>query len=183
MANLNDFIMSNIDYVLVVNKDFEIVYNSRFDEKIGNDPIETTDKKYKNLFELYPALGRNNSSIARTMSTGEVVFNDMQEFVDIHGNVYVTQNITFPVFKNGKISGVVELTKDLTTAKHVRDKQDYLRAMNGSVTSFSAHHNGSEKVLFDDILTLDSEMIRAIEQAKLYSHHMNPTLIYGETGT
>ena len=33
MAVFNDFIMNNIDYVLVVNKDFEIVYSSRFDPR------------------------------------------------------------------------------------------------------------------------------------------------------
>lgn len=181
MANLKDFIMSNVDIVLVVNKDFEIIYSSRFDDRIGNTDENMPEyKKEKNLFEMYPTLGRNNSSIAKTLATGEVVINDVQEFVDLNGKVYVTQNITFPVFQNGQIVGVVELTKDLTTMKDIEGnkkeqktkKLSYKNAA-GSTTTFT----------FDDILTNDSEMKRAIEQAKLYSRHMNPTLIYGETGT
>ena len=81
MTLKKDLMLKNIDHILLINKDFDIVYNSRFDPKIGNKP---TIKEYKNLFEMYPSLGKNNSSIAKTMSTGTSIFRDTQEFVDIN---------------------------------------------------------------------------------------------------
>jgi arginine utilization regulatory protein len=183
MANLKEFIMSNIDYVFVVNKDFKVVYNSKCDKNMENGGVDCgCDLEYKDLFEMYPSLGRNNSSIAKTMATGEIVFNDAQEFVDINGKVYVTRNITFPVFKDGKISGAVELTKDLTNVEHIKGKResiDYFEAQ----SSFELKNKEDDTINFDDILTKDKEMIRSIEQAKIYACHRNPTLIYGETGT
>ena len=183
MANLKEFIMSNIDYVFVVNKDYKVIYNSRCDRNMGNESgDEGCNSEYKTLFELYPSLGRNNSSIAKTMATGEIVFNDAQEFVDINGKVYVTRNITFPVFKNGQISGAVELTKNLTNVEHIKGKkgsQDYFEAQ----SSFAVKDELDDLISFKDILTRDEEMIRAVDQAKIYASNRSPTLIYGETGT
>ena len=67
MTTKKDLLLKNVDHILLVNKDYEIVYNSRFDPAIGNKPDA---KEYKNFFEMYPSLGRNNSSIVKTMSTG-----------------------------------------------------------------------------------------------------------------
>lgn len=168
----------NADFILVVNKDFDIVYHSRFDTRMGNDPA---DKTYKNLFELYPSLGKNNSSIAKTMSTGECIFNDTQEFADINGRVYVTQNVTLPIFREGQIVGVVELTKDLTTVGHAQGRREYLQSLPRD--RFFPNRENNEKMSFEDILTLNEDMLSAIEQAKVFALNPNPTLIYGETGT
>ena len=179
MQAKEELMFRTADYILVVNKDFEIMYNSRFDARMGNDPEK---KPYKNLFEMYPTLGKNNSSIARTMSTGEMVFRDEQEFTDINGRVYVTQNLTFPIFREGKIVGVVELTKDLTNVGHVEGKERYLRSLSRE-GGFHPNRENNSRLTFDDILTLNGSMLEAIEHAKVFALNQNPTLIYGETGT
>lgn len=179
MTIKKDLMLKNVDHILLINKDFEIVYNSRFDPKIGNTP---SSKEYKNLFDMYPSLGKNNSSIAKTMSTGTSIFRDTQEFADINGNVYVTQNMTIPIFREGQVVGVVELTKDLTTIGHYEGKNDYLKSLSKE-SSFKPNRENNDKISFDDILTIDERMLAAIEQAKIFAVNKNPTLIYGETGT
>lgn len=179
MTNNEEQMFNNVDYILVVNKDFEIVYQSRFDPRMGNHREE---KRYRNLFELYPTLGRDNSSIAKTMSTGATVFQAVQEFADIYDRVYVTQNTTLPIFHEGQVVGVVELTKDLTTVGHVEAKKKYL---NSSARNQGFHTNQEtlEKITFDHILTKNGEILSAIERAKTFAQNRNPTLVYGETGT
>ena len=179
MPTKEEMMFKNADFIMVVNKDFEIVYNSRFDAKMGNSPY---DKPYKNLFEMYPSLGKNNSSIVKTMSTGETIFRDAQEFADKKGRVYVTQNLTVPLFREGKIVGAVELTKDLTTAGHVEGKKEYLKNLSRE-SGFHPNRENNEKITFDDILTLNEDLLNTIEQAKVFAFNPNPTLIYGETGT
>lgn len=166
------------DYILVVNKDYEIVYNSRFDGKMGSEE----QKKYRNFFEMYPSLGKNNSSIVKTMSTGVGVFNDAQEWMDAFGKVYVTQNLTIPLLSEGQVIGVVELTKDLTTVGDLSNKEDFLKKMSKE-NKFVPNRDSNTKLSFEDILTINEDMLNAIEQAKLYSENSNPILIYGETGT
>lgn len=179
MATKEELMLKKADYVLVVNKDFDIIYNSRFDPRMGN---KSDLKEYKNLFEMYPSLGKNNSSIAKTMSTGATVFNDAQEFADINGKVYVTQNLTIPIFREGQVVGVVELTKDLTTVGDVQGKNDYLKRLKVE-GKFHPNRENNDKISFDDILTINDRMMDAIEKAKLFALNSNPVLIYGETGT
>lgn len=179
MTTKKDLLLKNVDHILLVNKDYEIVYNSRFDPAIGNKPDA---KEYKNFFEMYPSLGRNNSSIVKTMSTGTSIFRDAQEFVDINGNVYVTQNVTIPIFREGQIVGTVELTKDLTTVGDAAEKKEYLSRLTRE-SSFKANMDNNDHISFEDILTIDEQMLEAIERAKIFAVNQNPTLIYGETGT
>lgn len=179
MTTKKDFLLKNVDHILLVNKDYEIVYNSRFDPAIGNKPDM---QEYKNFFEMYPSLGKNNSSIVKTMSTGTGIFKDVQEFVDINGNVYVTQNVTIPIFREGQIVGTVELTKDLTTVGDAESRKEYLSKLSKE-SSFNPNMDNNEQISFDDILTIDGEMLDAIERAKIFAMNQNPTLIYGETGT
>ena len=179
MITRKELLLKNVDHILLVNKDYEIVYNSRFDPAIGN---KSDVKEYKNFFEMYPSLGRNNSSIVKTMSTGTSIFRDAQEFVDINGNVYVTQNVTIPIFREGQIVGAVELTKDLTTVGDAVEKKEYLNKLSRE-SNFNPNMDNNEQISFDDILTIDEEMLDAIERAKVFALNQNPTLIYGETGT
>ena len=169
----------NADHILVVNKDFDIIYNSRFDPRMGH-PGEV--EPYRSLFEMYPSLGKDSSSIAKCMSTGAMIFRESQKFADIKNRVYVTQNLTIPIFREGQIAGAVELTKDITNVGHLENKQDYLESLSGK-ERFQVNRPQNEKITFDDILTVDSEMLKAIDRAKLFALNSNPTLIYGETGT
>ena len=57
MSTKRDLMFKNVDHILLVNKDFEIVYNSRFDQAIGNEP---DSNEYKNFFEMYPTLGKKS---------------------------------------------------------------------------------------------------------------------------
>ena len=52
MTMKNDFAMKKVDYILIVNKDFEIVYNSRYDSKMGNKPLPSDEN---NFFAIYPS--------------------------------------------------------------------------------------------------------------------------------
>lgn len=175
----NDFAMKKVDYILVVNKDFEIVYNSRYDKKMGNKPLTSGERSF---FATYPSLDKNTSSIAKTMSTGVPIFREAQEWSDAKGKVYVTQNLTLPIFHEGKVEGVIELTKDLTTVGDVERKEDYLQKVR-SEGKFHPNRENNRKICFDDILTINDEMISAIEKTKVFALNDTPVLIYGETGT
>lgn len=179
MAVKNDFPMKKVDYVLVVNKDFEIVYNSRYDKEMGSKPLGHNEK---NLFAVYPSLDKSNSSIAKTMSSGIPIFREAQEWSDVNGKIHVTQNLTLPIFHEGKVQGVIELTKDLTTVGDVEHKDDYLQKVR-SESSFRANRESDAKISFDDILTINDEMLAAVEKTKMFAMNDNPVLIYGETGT
>jgi len=174
---LADF--TKADYILVVNKEYEIVYNSRFDRKMG---ASSGPRPYRNFFEMYPSIGKGESSIVKTMSTGTPIFNEAQEWTDINGKVYVTENLTLPIFNEGRVVGVVELTKDLTNMGNLEDKPEFLDSLNRE-GRYHPNRDSNDRTSFEDILTINDSMLNAIEQAKTFAQNNNPTLIYGETGT
>lgn len=179
MDNNNPVDFKKADYILVVNKDYKIVYNSRFDKKLG---AESSIRPYRNFFEMYPSQGRRNSSIVKAMSTGAPVYNSAQEWTDINGKVYVTQNITLPIIHEGQVIGAVELTKDLTNMGALQDKPAFLQSISQD-GSYHPNRDSNDRTSFEDILTINDGMLNTIEQAKLFASNNNPILIYGETGT
>lgn len=179
MTSNEEKLLKNADYIIVINKDYEIVYNSRYDSRMGG---EKGEMPCKNFFEMYPSLGKNNSSIVKTMSTGVSIFRDAQEWTDINGKIYLTQNMTIPIFEEGQVVGVVEITKDLTTVGVLEDKPEFLELIKKE-GKFHPNREASEKIEFDDVMTINPEMRNAIEQAKVFASNNNPILIYGETGT
>lgn len=186
MLNYEGLKLNSVDYILIVDKEFTVVYNTRFDKRVNVkfDLIESKDYLNKNLFEIYPSIKKdaNTSSIVRCITTGQVVVKKFQKFKDFNGNLYCTHNITIPLIRNGKITGAVELVKDIKTIENLTDDNndtDYAENDN----FFDNFIDNTNKSTFDSIITSDGKMLKAIDQAKTMSGMENPTLIYGETGT
>ena len=184
MISIGSFKFSNLDRILIVDKDFTQVYNSITDDRIsiGYEDLDRDKYVNRNLFEIYPSLKKENSSMVRSITKAEIVVKKFQKSEDINGRVYLTHNITIPLVYNGKILGAVELVKDVTTVDNVNhkypDEQDYVINPN----EFSAISD-PKKIIFDNIIAEDTNMLKVIEQAKIMSKVQSPTLIYGETGT
>ena len=184
VISIGGFKFNNLDRILIVDKDFTQVYNSITDDRIsiGFENLDRDKYVNRNLFEIYPSLKKENSSMVRSITKGEIVVKKFQKSEDINGRVYLTHNITIPLVYNGKILGAIELVKDVTTVDNVNhkypDEQDYVINPN----EFSIISD-PKKITFDNIIAEDPNMIKVIEQAQIMSKVQSPTLIYGETGT
>lgn len=191
MLNYEGLKLNSIDYVLVVDKEFTVVYNTRFDKRVNVNfnLLESKDYLNKNLFEIYPSIKKDSSSsIVRCITTGQVVVKKFQKFKDFNGNLYSTHNLTIPLIRNGKIIGAVELVKDIKTVENVnddmddKDYKDDIKYKDGD--DFVDYViNDTNNSTFDSIITNDGKMLKAIEQAKKSAKSGSHTLIYGETGT
>ena len=176
--------LNSVDFFLVVDKEFTVIYNTRFDKRVNVNfsLIESKDYLNKNLFEIYPSIKKDSSSIVRCITTGQVVVKKYQKFKDFNGNLYCTHNVTIPLIRNGKIIGAVELVKDIKTIENLTDDSDNLKYPEEE-EFFNSIINNTNNFTFDSIVTNDLKMIKAIEQAKKIAKSESPTLIYGETGT
>ena len=115
MLNIGNLMVDSLDYILIVDKHFRIVYNTRYDEALNeNSKIYTSvDVLGKQYFDIYPKLDRNASSIAQCLRTGAVIVNKCQEYEDYVGRTFSTNNITFPLVRKGEIIAAVELAIDV----------------------------------------------------------------------
>jgi arginine utilization regulatory protein len=185
MINFNGFNLNSVDYILTVDREFTVVYNTRIDDRLNYGFSEGDRGLYinRNLFEVYPSLDKNYSSVVKCMRTGEVVVKRSQQFKDFKGNFYSTSNITIPIVRKGIIMGAVELAKDIKTIDNINNENQSIHSDSSDDDIVSSITEDDSKFTFDNIITTDDKMLKIIEQAKIMSLSRNPTLIYGETGT
>ncbi len=186
MINIDGLKFNSLDYVLITDKEFTVVYNTRLDKRvnINFNYIERKDYLNRNLFEIYPTIKKdaNSSSIVRCITMGEVVVKKFQKYKDFNGNLYSTHNVTIPLLRQGRIIGAVELVKDIKTIENINNDSDEIKNTDEE-DFFDNIINNTNSSTFESIITNDNKMQKEIEHAKTMSKMGSPTLIYGETGT
>lgn len=182
MLNIGDLIINSLDYIFIVDTDYKIIYNTRYDKKLGGgfSEYDSSDMSGKSFFDAYPKIPRNESSIVECIETGRIIVKKRQLHEDCEGRKYLTNNVTFPLLKRGKLIAAVELSIDAVT-------QDDASGLTGAERAFDEFISKLQRnagiITFDSILTINKNMLNSIEKAKLFARLPNPTLIYGETGT
>ena len=182
MLTIGSLVVESLDYIFIVDKNYRIIYNTRYDDRLNNESAEYSayDIHNKKFFDVYPALRKEDSSIARCIETGEIVINKCQVIYDFMGRRYVTNNVTFPLIRKGELMAVVELSMDVDE----NDKEGDFAGVNRKFDEFVLKlKKDAGYITFDKILTRNEQMKFSIEKAKLLATLPNPTLIYGETGT
>lgn len=187
MINIDGLKFNSLDYVLIADREFTVVYNTRLDRRVNSNfsYIDSKDYLNRNLFEIYPTIKKdaNSSSIVRCITNGEIVVKKFQKYKDFNGNLYSTHNVTIPLIRRGRIIGAVELVKDIKTIENINNDSDEVKYTDESGDIFDSIINNTDSSTFESIVTNDFKMLRAVEQAKTMSKMEGPTLIYGETGT
>ena len=181
MLSIGNLILNSLDYILIVDKNYNIVFNTRYDARVNlrEDKYQLSDILNKNFYDIYPCLTEENSSFAVCMKTGNVVVKKRQEYYDYKGNKYITNNVTVPIRREGTIVGAVELAKDVENYLNI-DNNIQEQEFNELVEKLEKE---AGLISFDTILTCNEEMEKNIDKAKFLSRLPNPTLICGETGT
>lgn len=180
MLSIGSFLFNSLDYILIVDSKFNIIFNSRYDSRTNiQTDYAARDIINKNFFDVYPDVKKEESSVYQCMTTGEIVVQKNQIYHDYLGHRFISHNVTLPIRRRGKIVGVVELAKDAEPLENVESEESDV-IFNEFVETLQRE---SGYITFSLILTRNAEMRKSLEMAKALSKLPNPTLIYGETGT
>lgn len=181
MAENQFWKMDYIDALMIVDRNFKIVNTYRYNTRFDQLDMENAHSDYlgRSYFEVYPDIIRNESTIYECVKFNRIIYRKNQIFKDCNGRMFNTCNITIPINRGGRIVGAIELSKDITSINDL-DAQYVNKKASLEQLSDIIH---KDVITFDDILTLNVEMIDNIRRAKVFINSPNPTLIYGETGT
>ena len=178
--DIGSMIANGLDYIMIVDKNCNIIFNTRYiaqlnDASLEYDPLDIVNK---NLFEVYPELDRKESSFVRCLNSQQIIVKKNQYYRDFRGNVFVTNNVTVPMMRNGQMVAAAELAMDAHP-----DEEDHVK-LNRKFDDyvFRLQKNAGE-INFDSIVTGDKNMRACIERARQLTDPAMPVLIYGETGT
>jgi len=168
MNSLYGTLLNEIDIgIHMINEEGKtIIYNRKMME------IESMDHKdvlYKNLLEVFAFEENQNSTLIEALTLGKAKKNIKQTYFNNKGQEITTINDTFPIVKNGKIKGAVEIVKEFLPLKQV-SKGNAMRV----------HHT---KFTFDHIIGNSSAIQSVITEAKRVTRTSSSVLIVGETGT
>lgn len=173
--------LSGIDSVMILDENYIILHAMRINNRISNADKKRTHNhdRYINhsIFDIFPSIPIEKSSYSEARAAKKPVIKYNQNYSDCYGMVCRTNNITIPLLRQGKVCGYVGLSKDITTVDAIMNsdsKPAYIPQY---------HIRSGEKVTFDDIITRNDTMIKAITLSKRLAFQNSPILVYGETGT
>lgn len=175
-------LLNNVDEgILIVNKNFEIIFYNRSMEKI--EGMQFNQIKGKNIFDIFPGLNNNNSTIIKAIKEGMPSKNVLQTYHTILGRKITVISTTLPIFENNKIVCAIDLVRDISTVKEMSLKLIDLQNEVLSDNNKSKVKSTNNIITFDDIIGNNVLIKDAIEIAKKSSLTLSPVLISGETGT
>ena len=166
ILNLYNF----IDGIMVADEEGNIEYYQTFRPDLNDLKMEKIIGK--NLFDIYPTLTKENSTIHKVLKSGEPIFNQFQEIPTYTGKVIRSLNTTLPLKEGEKIVGAVDVSRYIDTP--------YARK-NIALTFKNAQKNDLYTV--DDIISNSAQMAEMKEKIIRIANTDSSVLIWGESGT
>lgn len=149
----------------------EYYYNNRRDI----NTIADEEVVGKSIFDVYPNISRDNSTLMEVMRTERALINTYQSLTNYKGESYSAMCNTFPVYNENVIVGSIEIFF------YESDSDKYLNISLGK-TDNNLKLKGIPYIL-NDIISVSSIMKKLKEQVIKVSHTESTVVIIGETGT
>lgn len=169
------------DGIQVIDKKGRIVYCNRTAAIL--DDINREDVIGKHVFNIYPSLEEQTSTLFRVLRAGIPIYNTQQTFTNYKGKKITTVNSTLPIKLNGKVIGAIEISRNITDVKALSEKVidlqnkiyggKYKEGLKDDEVGFS----------FEDIIGNSKELLRIKSIAMKAALTSSPILVYGDTGT
>ncbi len=168
---------------VVDNKGKTILYNKKASEIDGLKPKEVLGK---NIFEVFPSLTLETSTLMKTLKSGEKYLKHKQTFINYRGKKITTINHTFPIIFKDETKGAVEISKDITQTEElvddITDLRNKLKDNKDNKNKKSGVDNNTSYE-FSDIIGQNKEFNSSVSDAMKSAQSDSSVLIYGETGT
>lgn len=148
------------DGLLVANRDGIVEFQRIFLDNLWKSG-ETVGL---HIFELYPELDEESSTIVQALKTGKPTYNVLQDINNRRGERVLLESTTIPIVVDGQVACVIDSSKF-----HSID-QRIIRGKGGIST-------------LDRIITQDPAMLALKERVRDVAPLDSSVLIYGETGT
>ncbi|WP_042457522.1 sigma-54 interaction domain-containing protein [Neobacillus dielmonensis] len=173
-------ILNSIDEgIHVVNTEGKTVFYNAVAAR--HDGMEVEEVLGKHLFEAFPSLSEQSSTLLKVMATRQPIYNQAQVYVNLHGARIDTINTTLPIFIGKKIVGAVEIAKDYSRMKLLAERLlDLQKEVNKGKRKKTPKH---VNYTLEDLKTNDPNFEKMKQEAKKLAKSESSILVYGESGT
>jgi len=154
-----------------------LLYNNTMADFEGMDIDSVLNKQ---LLEVLPSL-QGKSTLMQVLETGNAITMNYQTYFNKEGTQISTLNSTWPIKKDGKVIGAVEIAKDVSNIERAVNKFLFSNGYTGKDKKQIIY--GSARYTLDDILGNSQEILNAKQIANMSSKTNSSVLIIGESGT
>lgn len=169
------------DGIQVIDKNGKIVYCNRTAAIL--DDINREDVIGKHVFNIYPSLEEQTSTLFRVLRVGIPIYNVEQTFTNYKGKKITTVNSTLPVKLNGKVVGAIEVSRNITDVKVLSEKVIDLQNKIYGGRDKEGIKDDESGFSFEDIIGNSKELLKIKSIAAKAALTSSPILVYGDTGT
>ncbi|MET3196786.1 sigma 54-interacting transcriptional regulator [Gottfriedia sp. OAE603] len=165
---LLQLILEEIDIgIHVVNHEGKtIVYNRKMMEI---EMMNEEDVLHKNLLDVFTFQNNQSSTLLEALQKGKIRKNIKQSYFNNRGKEVTTINDTYPIMKDNKIVGAIEMVRDVTELK--QSVQDGIM------------QNRNTRYTFEQLIGESPSFKLIIDDAKRSARTSSSVLLIGETGT
>jgi len=168
------------DGIQEINAEGRIVFCNRATAVLDDINIEDVLGRY--ILDVYPSLTAESSTLMRVLKTGIPQINIEQTYTNYRGREITTINTTLPVLENDRVAGAIEISRNITDVKQLSERVLALqKQVHGKKPEIIAED--SARFRFDDIITVNSSMMRLKAKAAKAAQTDSPILVCGDTGT
>ena len=155
---------------IIVNTDGIIEHYYNFVPEVNS--VRPEEAEGKNILQVYTNISEETSVIYGVLKSGEPVYDYWQDIVNFKGEKFTSLNSTFPIKKDERIIGAVEIYdyKNLKEIQH----QLHVEIPKGSLFNLYS---------VNDIISVSEKMEVLKERIKRAAASDSVILIYGKTGT
>ncbi|WP_371363645.1 Arginine utilization regulatory protein RocR [Sporomusa rhizae] len=178
--NIIKHIFNTLDEgILVVDSNCKVLfYNQTLSKYEGLEPQNVVGKL---LFDVFPSLTPEESTLYQVVMTGEPITGRFQRYINYNGRQLQTVNTTIPIIEEGEIVGALEVSRDMSVIIDLTDKVAELQQQKAARPKFPGS-NGF-RFSFADIIGSNRKIREIIEGLKKVARTSSSVLLYGETGT
>ncbi|WP_252187703.1 sigma-54 interaction domain-containing protein [Anaeromonas frigoriresistens] len=167
--------------IQIIDEKGKILYFNKSAQNLDELDVEKTLGRH--IFEVYPSLSHDTSTLIKVMQTGSPIFEAEQTFVNYKGDKITTINTSIPIKEKGRIKGAIELSRDITKVRELSERIVDLQSKLYKETKDPKENKERAKYTFVDIIGQNAKMLKLKAMALRASQTSSPVLIYGETGT
>lgn len=151
---------------VVDSKGRTIFYNKKMSEIEGMNKADVLEKNIRDVFSFHQNGG---STLLEVLESREQITNVRQSYFNNKGQEITTINNTFPILKNERLIGAMEIARDVTKIE--------------KMISENIMNKGDTRYTFDTIIGRNENLQEVIDASKRATRTSSSILIVGETGT
>lgn len=166
---------------IVDSKGITILYNEHMAKLEKVNAADVLGKPFRETFSYIP---EEESTLFKALMKRESTLNKLQTYQNIYGKEITTINSTMPIIVDGKVVAAVEVARDITDIKSMRETILDLQGGQGEMDGETRRTDkGIKKYVFADIIGENTAFRELIAKAKKAARSDSSVFICGETGT